>query len=430
MLTNTIESTFKKQVLGEQDIKFNEYLLHTTATQDISTLTQYVIESRSAASENLINLQDAFLMVKYKITLANGNALGAASEVGLTHGGWSLLKNWSLEINGVRCDWVSNTGHVFNILTKAGKSYDYVVDNARDMQYYPAGFSNGVATVGAPNTGATDTNWLAGVSVQSDERWVKLRLRDISGFCNANKILPGCNVVMRCEKEQAYSEILMRSANGDNSDGITKVLEMKLYIPSLKVKERLQNMISTSALAKQAIPIDFHQIGYHRLSGTGASLNLNLFTGSKRPRYLFVAPQLTSQLATQDGVNGGRYRVNTATECYVTVNGIQYPFVKYMSSNEDYIREVEALKDCFGKNRSGDSSSLVSSRNFATYNSIYYFDLSHLDDLFENNSQADVILNLAFTSSEANAQTFHCVVLSDKHYSLQLVGGALQITSH
>lgn len=89
------------------------------------------------------------------------------------------------------------------------------------------------------------------------------------------------------------------------------------------------------------------------------------------------------------------------------------------------MREVNAVKRSFGKDKAGDSSSIVRQDNFAAFNAIFYFDLSHLDDVFAENNLSDVIIKVHYVSGEVNAQYFECVLFNEMHTKLEWLSGSL-----
>jgi len=429
-LVSAIENTFKRFPLTEKDIKYYQHQVFSTSQQDVSTLPSYNIEARFAGSEQFVNLSDSYLLVNYTYLTSAGGAIAGNAVTGLTHGAWSLLSNLAIEVNGMKLDGNINPGMSANILYKTSKSYDWIVDNNRSLSYGPAGFSNGIAAVGTLATDATDTNWLkCSTDGSTYPQWVALPLSHVLGSANVPKLLPAVNLVLRADKNIQYNEILMRNNTVADVDYMTKINQIKWYIPVAKVKERLANMVDMEAIKSQPVPIDFQQIQYHKLTGTGTQLQMNLFTGVKRPRFILLAPQLTSVSASQNGTNAGIFTCAGVTEVYVTINGQNYPARPYQGVNEGFLREVRAIKELFGKHKSGDSSSIISPGNFRIYNSIFVFDVSHLDELFEENTSSDVIVQINYTSTEASAQTFHVVCISDKHVKLEYVGGSLQLAS-
>ena len=430
MLTQSLLNSFERTQLKEDDIFAYEEQLYTTSTQDVSTQTNYVIETRNHSADSFMDIDNAYLAVKFKIVLTDGTDLAALSRISLTHGAWSLFNRVELEVNQQRVDFCDNPGQAVNILHKASKSYDWLVDNGSIEFYYPSGFSNGIATVGTISETSTDSNWLAGAlrTTLSHSVWAKAPLKHCLGFCNIERLLNGVNIVVRLEKNEQYNNILMRNGAGDDEDGKTVIQEIRLYVPTVKVSPEKQAWFA-SEIKNNPMIIDWQQIYFQRLSGQGTALNLNLFTGAKRPRHLFVMPQLQSELASQEDCNGGLGASNTVTECFITVNGIQYPFSKFSGETLGYLREVEAVKRAFGKHKSGDASSIIRIDNFASYHSIYYFDLSHVDSLFEANNQSDAIIKLTFTSAEVNSQYFNCVLIHDMHHKLEMIGGSLQVSA-
>jgi hypothetical protein len=434
MYTKLYENAFQSTKLEEEDIRQMEEAVFTTATQDVSNIniTNYVIETRSGLAESGIYLKDAYLLVQFNLATQAGADLDAADVVSLTHGAWSLFSQASLDVNQTQVDRNINPGQSFNILTKASKSHSWIIDNCHDNFYYPAKFGagidptlNGAIVIAAD---ASDNNFLVGDALlnSSEKVWVKLRLADVLGFCNLEKVLTGVNLILRLQKNTDYSSILMRSNAGDAADLITIVDQIKLYIPTIKVKSRLAEKLNLKLLEEKPQPLDWQQIGYQQLTGTGTQLSMNLFTSGRRVRHLFVMPQLTAQLTAQLNKNASLGIVNSVSECYVMMNGQQFPALKYQGANEGYVREVAALKRAFGTNR--NVSSIVNELNFAGGNAIYYFDLSHQDDIFADN-QKDVVIQVYFTSAETNPQTFHCCYFTDQHHKLANIGGALQISA-
>lgn len=429
MLTSAFKKQFDRTDLHEQQIHQLEEMIFNTSQQDVSTLTQYIIETRNHSADSFLYLDDAYLLVKWKLVKsADGTAQHADARTSLTHGAWSLFSRVSLDVNNSRIDYNDGPGHSFNILSKASKSKDWISDNAADLFYYPSGYSAEIANSHTFATNATDENFLVGAlrTAASADVWARLPLKYVLGVCNTKKVWNGVNLTLRLEKQEAYAEILMRSAGGNDADCKTVIQEIQLVVPMVKAGPKLADEYAMTIRSKP-VPIDFQQIYYQRVSGTGTSLNMNLFTGTKRPRHIFIAPQLKSVNDAQNAVNAGLYVSNAATQCFITINNVQYPFVAYRGANEGHQRAVLALKRAFGADKSGSSSIMVSTSNFAAYNSIYYFDCSHIDDLFEQNNANDVIVKITFVSSEANPQYFHCVVLSDQHMQLALAGGTPQL---
>lgn len=437
MLTKAFKSAFERTQLKEPEIFQYEEMLHTTTVQDLTNISQYVIETRMHSADSFMLLDDAYLLVKFKVVKSDDTALGAGELVSLTHGAWSLFSRVDLELNQIRVDYNENPGQTANVLHKVSKSYDWIVDNGPIEFYYPAGFSNGLATVGTLAQGATDSNWLAGANRLSESKsvWAKLPLKHVLGFANIKQVLHGVNVLLRLEKQSAYNEILMSDSA---VTGKTVVEALQLYVPTVKAGPRLANEFMEK-LKNRPMYVDWQQIYFSRLSSTGtASVDINLHTGAKRPRHLFLMPQLQSQLTGQDGsagaVNGGVGRVNTVggsetvSEVFVTLNGIQYPFVKFNGSSTGYIREVTALKKAFGKDKGGDSSSIVRVDNFDKFNSIWYFDLSHADDIFEQNNVSDAIVRITFVSSEVADKHYNCVLLHDMHHKLEMHSSMIHIS--
>jgi hypothetical protein len=66
--------------------------------------------------------------------------------------------------------------------------------------------------------------------------------------------------------------------------------------------------------------------------------------------------------------------------------------------------------------------------NFPTHHSIYYFDISHVDNLYEENN-SDATIQVYYQSGEANPIFLHCVFLSEIHQRLELIGSTLHVAS-
>ena len=430
-ISDMIEDTFESLNLSEKDVKSYEYMCFQTSQQNQTTLVNYDLEARLSGSDLFMRLKDAFILVKMSVTKIDGTFPANNTVAGLTHGAWSLFLNLVINISGSRVDYNQNPGQTFNIMAKSSKSADWVVDNGPEYCYWPAGFDNNMSSVIQSAQDATDDNFLAGkFGGANNTRWVKLKLCDVLGVCNIQKLLPGCNITLSMDKNQVYNEILMRTVGGDNVDLITSIQQLKLYIPCARLKERLANKINLAVLEKKPIPLDFQRIGYFRTNTTnGSAIVSNIFTSSKRPRYILTGPQLTGQITAQLNKNGGLYIVNNMTEAYISVNGQQYPFVKYLGNGESYLRELEAIKTFYGKQESNESSSIIRSNNYANFHAILPFDMSRSDNLFEENNNADVIVQFNYNGAEAVAMTFHHVIISECHYKLEFVGGAVQVSS-
>lgn len=427
---------FAKQVLNEKEISSYEYYLQTTANQDVSAQTNYVIQNLNAGGDTITDLSNAFLMVNWYLVTAGGALPNAGAVNGLTRSAWSLFKNARLEISGEIVDSCLDPGHVHNILIKASKDRETIRSMAADEFYYPAGLPFDAAN----NTGATDTNFAKGAarliaaSQSTSGLWSKLYLRDVFGFCNQRKVFPNMSWILRMDKETTYENILMRTNAGADVDLATKIAQIQLYVPALKAKDPLATKyFSLNALRSEPMPLDWMKIGYQRLSITNSTTlqNVTIFSGVRSPRYVFVAPQLVSGSAAQStgagAVNSGAYVSNATSQCYIMVNGKQYPFMRYQGSAYGYVREVEMLRTAFNKHLD-HGAPIFDMVNFPTHHSIYYFDISHVDNLYEENS-ADATIQVYYQSAEANPIYLHCVFLAEMHQKLELVGSTLHVAS-
>jgi len=429
MLNHLVNNVFERTQLDEPDITFYDELQTTTSVQDISNQTMYVLETRNSGTEALLDFDNAYLMVKYKIVKTNGTDYdNVISRVSLVRSAWDLFASVQIELNRVRIDYCDWPGEVANIMLKTSKSYDYLVDNSRILGYYPAGVVNSISNGTTVATDSTDSNWLAGAleSSESVSIWKKLPLNLVLGLTNIKKVLTGVNLVVRLEKNTDYNRMLMRSAAGENTDGKTVIEEIQMFCPAMKLAPKKQAEFIMELKAKPMI-IDWQQIYFYRMEATGNNLQLNLFTGAKAPRHLIVCPQLSSVNASQLNQNGGCYASTNVTDMFVTINGTATPFIKYNGANNGYLREVTAIKRAFGKDKGGDGSSIIRPDNFEDYNSIFYFDLSKFPSLFQENNQSDVIVKINFVSSQAGAQTFNCLLLHNMHHKMIFQDGLMTL---
>jgi len=446
-LTELVQSTFESIPLHEQDVISYENYVYSTAEFDLSgTIGNYEINVNLSASDLIANLQEAYHLVCWKQTKSDGTDYAAAYVADtaetiaativpnsvLVNSAWSLFKDYRIEVNSETFDEVKYPGQVFNILTKASKSRDWINTNGPDMHYYPA--------VDAADV--TDTKWVEGgtrdeAAFRAGFIWSKIYLRDVLGSANMKKVLPQCNFVFRMNKDTQYGNNLFRgnatNLNGHattNTDAGIKIKHIRLVLPCLKVKDRLLNEImSKSVLENRMVPLDWLQIGYSKVVITPSAGQLStvpLFSGVRKPRMVFVAPQLVSVTAAQNSGNPSIYVSNATSEMFIQVNGRQFPFHRFTPEALGYQDAVEALHRAYGND---DIGRVFNTINFKTFHSIYFFDISKVDSVFEENG-AGPLIQINYNSADNNTPlNLHCVYLAERHNALQYLGNSMRIVS-
>lgn len=441
-LTSLVENTFENIDLHEQDVISYENQIFSTAQFDLSGLnnTNYEINVNLSTSDLIAHLDEAYHLICWRQVKADGAAYGAydagvagthVSNAGLTKSAWSFFKNYRVEVNNETLDSVENPGEVHNILYKAGKSRELINVQAPDQFYYPA----------VSATDVTDPNYLLSATraralSRAGFIWSKIYLKDVLGCANLKKVLPNCNFVFRMNKETNFGTMLFRNAGTNiagetvaNVDSAIDIKHIRLVIPCLKVKDRLLNTIlSKSVLEKKMIPLDWMQIGYQKVTVknpvAGQLTSVALFSGVRKPRSIWLAPQLPTVSATQTGGNPSIYTSNNMTEMYIQVNGRQFPFHRYTPEAYGYQDAVDALR----KSLSEEEAHIFNTLNFKSLHSIYYFDISKVDSIFEENGSGPVI-QINFTSSDNADLDLHCVYMAERHNALQFMGNSMRVVS-
>jgi hypothetical protein len=274
--------------------------------------------------------------------------------------------------------------------------------------------------------------------------WSKIPLKKVFGSLNAGKLWNNVHIKLSLEKNTAYSEIIIRSGAANNVDVMTVIEEIKWVIPYVKIGGTLADKYASDLMAKKTMFLDFQQIYYQRISTqNSASINMSLFTGSKRPRFFIIALS-PATFASSQLLNSSAYSLNdgnstllavatptvNVTFASLSINNVPYPAVPYKGSNEGYLRELARIKRVFGKEKGNDSMA-ITALNYQTHNHIIVFDMSHLDNILEEQNSDNVVARLEMTLSSALSVDLHCVTISDQHLAIdQLSSGQLQLRAN
>jgi hypothetical protein len=459
-LTDLVKSTFDRNVLREQDIASYEHYVYVPNTTDIKKTDNIVIEQNTSSSDIISNLMDSYIVVNWHLQKADGTDIVDAAgpidpadadpavglRASLQRSAWDLFRQVRLELANEVVDQSNHPGHVFNIKSKVSKSATWIEAHKEDMFYYPmSGQYTSADVLADPFFEESGLRLVvASKGANPSGVWSILRLKDVLGFANCKKLLPYCRLTLRLDKETDARNFLVRNNNAGHQYDLKSVIKsIKWYVPALKARVNLENeFLSKAVIAKNSIPCDWLQFGYKAIPVTNPTANalntFQLFSNVRNMRHLFIAFQPQSFVATQAVTTNtkcgmGSYRLGTLanddiTEMYITVSGKSYPFMRYQGPGEGYIREVEALRFAYGKQHGHDNTISIATDNFTAENLIYYFDLSKIDTVTEENSN-DVSVEINYKPDSAVPVFAHCLYMSEIHMQLDLVDNVLRAKS-
>lgn len=449
MLTNLLNKNFDRTILKEKGVfSFDDQVVVTAANLAFNT-SQYELEQRLHSADNFMYLDESYLMVKHRIGAKDtGVATDAGTRACLALGAAGLFKRGNIEINSTRLDYNDDIAHTYNIMTKLTKPIDKIVEFADEEFYYPTGFNETLKAVTASGVKASvavansDPNVVRGynrtllTAGANPSVWSKIPLKKVFGALNAGKLWNNVHVKLNLERNTAIEEIMVRSSD-INADIMPVIEEIKWVIPYVKVGGQLADKYAADLMAKKTMYLDFQQLYYQRITTANSkAINMSLFTGSKRPRF-FIIGLSPNAWAKDQKINSSAYSLGvdnallpTVTYASLSINNVAYPAVAYKGSNEGYLRELQYIKRVFGKEKGNDSMT-INAVNYPQHNHIIVFDMSHIDNILEEQNSDNVVARLELTLSTEVTLDLHCLTISDTHLAIdQLNSGQLQIRSN
>jgi hypothetical protein len=439
-LTERVKHINDRELLHEDDIISYEYYLQNPIQAITTSSTSYVIQNNNSSSDIITDLYDSYILLNWQLIAPAGQTgtfLSSADVASLSPSAWAMLSNIRLEVSGVQVDYCLNPGQVHNILSKARLGLNKIQDQATETFWYPTGYYGALGAYGAVNAaGPTDSYWLVGSGravsasgVGGVGIWSKLMLRDVLGFTASKKLLPQCQMILRCDKAPSPSTCIMRTNAGDAQDLNFQINAFQWYTPGLKLKGEAAKKLSLSALSEHPIPIDWFQYYYQLINITAytSAVQMNLALPLRGVRHLFLAVQPATAITAQLNADKSAYVDQAASMMYINYNGQIYPFQRYQPTADGYTNATDAIHRCFAKNRGNDSSLMINSSNFPTYNAIYYFDTSRIASIYSDNSTNQVLQIYYQNATQSAAYNFHCVMLAESHHHLKLVGSVVNV---
>lgn len=230
-----------------------------------------------------------------------------------------------------------------------------------------------------------------------------------------------------------------------------KINEMSMWIPKLSPSQAAENHFLEIARNKDLNESISYEAwnGYRANVVTGASTSLNyqITSSSKKPKYVFVALQKTSRL---EGViydnTGTTVSIDRNPSIFdnlnlksitLKVNSKRFPYEQYrldysapsITVAGDYNRAYNDFLAILDQDSQYDSGSCVSHAEYASKYAIYAFDCSKDISLFENVQSNFIEAEMQFGAAVPGGSLYvNSVIVWDRALSMQSDGSALKIT--
>src|SRR5690606_5004825 len=118
-------------------------------------------------------------------------------------------------------------------------------------------------------------------SAGSQEFWLRLPLRNVIGFCQADKPYRGVQIQLRLTKETNYNRNILHG-NGI-ADGKTLISKVSLNMPTAKPQLSSFADINRRLINKEKIPVNYERIWCNIYTNlTGSDLAQRLLSNSRR----------------------------------------------------------------------------------------------------------------------------------------------------
>ncbi len=233
-----------------------------------------------------------------------------------------------------------------------------------------------------------------------------------------------------------------------------KINEMSMWIPKISPSQAAENHFLEIARNKDLNEsISYEAWNGYRANvniGTSTSLNYQITSSSKKPKYVFVALQKTTRLegpiysAVADSSidrNPSLFDNLDLKSITLKVNSKRFPYEQYrldytapsITVAGDYNRAYHDFLAILDQDSQLDSGSCVSHEEYASKYAIYAFDVSKDISLFENVQSNYIEAEMQFgaagpASLPERSLYVNSVIVWDRALSMQSDGSALKIT--
>jgi hypothetical protein len=253
---------------------------------------------------------------------------------------------------------------------------------------------------------------------------------------------------IRCELVKENNTNIKRCIFGDalNTANKININEMSIWVPKLSPSQVAENHFLEIARNKDLNEsISYEAWNGYRSSvviGTSTSLNYQITSSSKKPKYVFVALQTIDRLEgsrtnPDEAFNPSLFDNLKLNNIALKVNSKRFPYEQYRlnynnpttTSATDYNRAYHDFLAILDQDSQLDSGSCVSHEEYASKYPIYAFDVSKDISLFENVQSNYIQVEMQFDAAIAGGSLYvNSVIVWDRALSMQSDGSALKIT--